>query len=145
MVLVSCKNNISNSNNMQSTGGEIRSGSVTSSKTSTPSNSTTTKSETTPSNISSKTSSSSSSIPSKDQMMIASIKELGKELDDNSTLEVSFDGMYVKLITDNTDKLMLFVDDSSYINVRVSNSAFNDYLENRYLNCYYKVKGLLSK
>lgn len=78
-------------------------------------------------------------------MMIASIKELGKELDDNSTLEVSFDGMYVKLITDNTDKLMLFVDDSSYINVRVSNSAFNDYLKNRYLNCYYKVKGLLSR
>lgn len=141
MVLVSCKNNISNSNNLQPTGGEISSGSVTSSKTSTPSNSTTTKSETTPSkstssNINSKTNSSSSSIPSKDQMMIASIKELGKELDDNSTLEVNFEGMYVKLITDNTDKLMLFVDDSSYINVRVPNSAFNDYLKNRYLNCY---------
>lgn len=150
MVLVSCKNNISNSNNTKPTGSEISSGSITSSKTSTPSNYTTTKSETTTSkstssNISSKTNSSSSSIPSKDQMMIASIKELGKELDDNSTLEVSFDGMYVKLITDNTDKLMLFVDDSSYINVRVSNSAFNDYLKNRYLNCYYKVKGLLSR
>lgn len=145
MVLVSCKNNISNSNNTKPTGSEISSELQTSSKTSTPSNYTTTKSETTSSkstssNISSKTNSSSSSIPSKDQMMIASIKELGKELDDNSTLEVSFDGMYVKLITDNTDKLMLFVDDSSYINVRVSNSAFNDYLKNRYLNSYYKVK-----
>ena len=53
--------------------------------------------------------------------------------------------MYVKLITDNTDKLMLFVDDSSYINVRVSNSTFNKYLKNRYLNCYYKVNGLLSR
>lgn len=47
MVLVSCKNNISNSNNLQPTGSEISSGSVPSSKTSTPSNSTTTKSETT--------------------------------------------------------------------------------------------------
>lgn len=62
-------------------------------------------------------------------MMIKNIEQLGKTLDDDSMLEVSFDGMHVKVITDNTDKLILFVDDSSYINVRVPNRAFNDYLK----------------
>lgn len=142
IALVSCKSN--NSSDL-TTVSEVSSETQTSSKISTPQNSTTTKGEisTTKTTSSITSSQTNSTTPSKD-LMIKNIKELGKTLDENSTLEVSFDGMYVKLITDNTDKLMLFVDDSSYINVRVSNSAFNDYLKNRYLNCYYKVEGLLS-
>ena len=143
IALASCKNNINSSN--LTTVSEVSSEPQASSEISTPQNSTITKGDTSTSEKTSSVTSSQTNLttPSKD-LMIKNIRELGKTLDDSSTLEVSFDAMYVKLITDNTDKLMLFVDDSSYINVRVSNSDFNDYLKNRYLNCYYKVEGLLS-
>lgn len=51
--------------------------------------------------------------------------------------------MYVKTISDNNDKLMLFVDETGYIYVRVNN--WTDYLKNRYYNCYYEVNGIISK
>lgn len=77
---------------------------------------------------------------------ISQIKEIGNDMvDGQEGVEVSFKANYVKLITDNTDRLMLFVDSKSYINVRVSSDQFNDYLKNRYLNCVYLVRGMVTK
>lgn len=102
------------------------------------------------SNISSSVSSSSSlsEKTSSEVKKVYSIKEvvsLGENLKEGEqTSLITFSGMYVKAITDNMDKLMLFVDEESYINVRVV-GGFNDFLKNRYLNCYYEVQGKVSK
>ena len=90
------------------------------------------------------TSSSSSSSIELQEKNIKQIRELGKNLNNGETLnEIIFKGMYVKTITDNNDKLMLFVDETGYIYVRVNN--WTDYLKNRYYNCYYEVNGIISK
>ena len=90
------------------------------------------------------TSSSSSSSIELQENNIKQIRELGKNLNNGETLnEIIFKGMYVKTITDNNDKLMLFVDETGYIYVRVNN--WTDYLKNRYYNCYYEVNGIISK
>lgn len=74
------------------------------------------------------------------------IQEYGTKLDNDTTSElVSFEAKYVKVMTDNNDKLMLFVDETSYIYVRVSNNDYKGYLENRYFDCDYYVEGYLSK
>ena len=97
------------------------------------------------SSVSSSSSSSSSSTSVElQEKNIQQIKELGKNLNNGETLnEIIFQGMYVKTITDNNDKLMLFVDETGYIYVRVSN--WSSYLDNRYYNCYYEVNGIISK
>lgn len=90
------------------------------------------------------TSSSGSSSVELQEKNIKQIKELGKNLNNGETLnKIVFKGMYVKTITDNNDKLMLFVDETGYIYVRVNN--WTDYLKNRYYNCYYEVNGIISK
>lgn len=90
------------------------------------------------------TSSSSSSSIELQEKNIKQIRELGKNLNNGETLnEIIFKGMYIKTITDNNDKLMLFVDETGYIYVRVNN--WTDYLKNRYYNCYYEVNGIISK
>lgn len=90
------------------------------------------------------TSSSSSTSIELQEKNIKQIKELGKNLNNGETLnEIIFKGMYVKTISDNNDKLMLFVDETGYIYVRVNN--WTDYLKNRYYNCYYEVNGIISK
>lgn len=102
------------------------------------------------SSSSSKTSS-TTTIPSSssDLNVNYSIKEIltmGSTLNEAELgIKVNFEGMYLKLITDNMDKLMLFADDSAYINVRVKSGDFTDYLKNRYLNCYYNVSGIITK
>ena len=61
--------------------------------------------------------------------------------------EVSFEGYYAKEITDNQDKLMLFVDETGYLYVRVKGGfqGNNEFLKNRYKKCLYKVNGRIQK
>lgn len=74
------------------------------------------------------------------------IQDNGKKLVNDTQGElISFEAKYVKVMTDNNDKLMMFVDETSYIYVRVSNNDYKGYLENRYLDCDYYVEGYLSK
>lgn len=72
---------------------------------------------------------------------IKQIYEVAKELSEGDVIEdIEFEGIYVKAITETNDKLMLFVDNDSYINVRVV-GGFDSFLKNRYLNCKYHVYG----
>ena len=61
--------------------------------------------------------------------------------------EVSFEGYYAKEITDNQDKLMLFVDETGYLYVIVKGGfqGNNEFLKNRYKKCLYKVNGRIQK
>lgn len=80
------------------------------------------------------------------EMSLNQIIQQGNALEENMQGDkVSFSAYYVKVMTDNNDKLMLFVDNSDYIYVRVANSDFKGYLENRYFNCLYNVKGTIVK
>lgn len=89
---------------------------------------------------------SSSSIDLEANYSIQEIITIGSSLNDGEEgIKVSFKGMYLKLITDNMDKLMLFADEDAYINVRVKSGDFTTYLKNRYLNCYYNVIGAITK
>lgn len=77
---------------------------------------------------------------------IKQINEIGNKLNNDETGEkVVFNATYVKVMTDNFDKLMLFVDETDYLYVRVPSSQYNDYLKNRYTNCLYEVIGNISK
>lgn len=144
LFVVGCSINNSsiNSDNIASS-NSISSNNVTSSNVSSISSSSASNSSSLSSSFNSTSSSSSSSIELQEKN-IKQIKELGKNLNNGETLnEIIFKGMYVKTITDNNDKLMLFVDDTGYIYVRVNN--WTDYLKNRYYNCYYEVNGIISK
>lgn len=78
-------------------------------------------------------------------LTINEVLSIGKSLAEGQQSEfVRFEGLYVKALTDNFDKLMLFVDEESYIFVRVD-GGFDDYLKNRYLSCRYLVEGKVSK
>ena len=77
---------------------------------------------------------------------IKQINEIGNKLNNDEIGEkVVFNATYVKVMTDNFDKLMLFVDETDYLYVRVPSSQYNDYLKNRYTNCLYEVIGNISK
>ena len=77
---------------------------------------------------------------------IKEILTIGSTLNEGEVgIKVNFEGMYLKLITDNMDKLMLFADDCAYINVRVKSGDFTTHLKKRYLNCYYNVLGNVTK
>lgn len=77
---------------------------------------------------------------------IKQINEIGNKLNNDEIGEkVVFNATYVKVMTDNFDKLMLFVDKADYLYVRVPSSQYNDYLKNRYTNCLYEVIGNISK
>ncbi len=76
---------------------------------------------------------------------IGEILALGENLSEGEMGEtISFKGMYLKALTHNNDKVMLFADQSDYLYVRVV-GGFNDFLKNRYLNCYYNVQGTITK
>ena len=107
---------------------------------------TTTKTSTKTTTINKTTTSSKTTTTTKvSSYSISDLKSLGASLkNDEYGIDVTFSGKYVKAITDNNDKLMLFIDEDDYILVRVV-GGFNDYLKNRYLNCEYKVKGTISK
>lgn len=92
---------------------------------------------------SSESSETSSSL--KEKLTINEILSLGEKFDEGEKSSlITFEGKYVKIITDNNDKLMLFVDNTDYVAVRVK-GGLNDYLDNRYLNCYYSVEGYITK
>lgn len=95
---------------------------------------------------SSNTSESSSSEETIKNYSIKQINEIGNKLNNDEIGEkVIFNATYVKMMTDNFDKLMLFVDETDYLYVRVPSSQYNDYLKNRYTNCLYEVIGNISK
>ena len=145
LFVVGCSiNNSSTSSDNIASSNSISSSSVTSSNVSSNiSSSSISSSSSLSSSLNSTSSSSSTSIELKEKN-IQQIKELGKNLNNGETLnEIIFKGMYVKTISDNNDKLMLFVDETGYIYVRVNN--WTDYLKNRYYNCYYEVNGIISK
>ena len=81
------------------------------------------------------------------QYTLKELKELGASLEEGQKGErVCFDAMYVKVATVDSDKLMLFVDDNSYLHVRVVGGfSGNSYLDNRYTFCDYHVTGTLQK
>lgn len=81
------------------------------------------------------------------QYTLKELKELGASLEEGQKGErVCFDAMYVKVATVDSDKLMLFVDDNSYLHVRVVGGfSSNSYLDNRYTFCDYHVTGTLQK
>lgn len=145
LFVVGCSiNNSSTSSDNIASSNSISSSSVTSSNVSSNiSSSSISSSSSLSSSLNSTSSSSSTSIELKEKN-IQQIKELGKNLNNGETLnEIIFKGMYVKTISDNNDKLMLFVDETGYIYVRVNN--WSKYLDNRYYNCYYEVNGIISK
>ena len=77
---------------------------------------------------------------------LAEINDIGKALENDTTgIKVKFNAMYVKTITDNNDHLMLFVDNDSYLCVRVESEYYTKHLQNRYKYCYYDVEGVVSK
>lgn len=138
LFVVGCSiNNSSTSSDNIASSNSISSNNVTSSNVLSISSSSASSSSSLSSSFNSTSSSSSSSIELQEKN-IKQIKELGKNLNNGETLnEIIFKGMYVKTISDNNDKLMLFVDETGYIYVRVNN--WTDYLKNRYYNCYYEV------
>ncbi len=76
---------------------------------------------------------------------IEEILAIGQSLEEGEEGEiVTFKGIYLKALTHNSDKLMLFADENHYLYVRVS-GGFDNFLKNRYLNCYYQVQGTVSK
>lgn len=90
----------------------------------------------------------SSSSDEQEYQTIAEIKSLGDKINEGQVGQsVSFKGLYAKEITDGSDKLMLFVDETGFIYVRVIGgfSGNNQFLKNRYKNCYYDVSGQISK
>lgn len=76
---------------------------------------------------------------------ISDIKLMGSSLEDGEKASVSFTGIYAKAITDNFDKLMLFVDESDFIYVRVSGGLtdINQFLKNKNFNYTYEISGLI--
>ena len=85
------------------------------------------------SSIVSSSSESSSSEETKQTLSIGEVLSLGQTLSEGEESEViKFECLYVKALTDNFDKLMLFVDNDNYVFVRVE-GGFDDYLKNRYL------------
>lgn len=77
---------------------------------------------------------------------IKEINEMGALLNEGETgNKVNFKGTYIKKISDNSDKIMLFADSQAYIYVRVPSSKWTDYLDNRYLDVSYDVTGTLTK
>lgn len=97
------------------------------------------------SSIVSSSSESSSSEETKQTLSIGEVLSLGQTLSEGEESEViKFEGLYVKALTDNFDKLMLFVDNDNYVFVRVE-GGFDDYLKNRYLSCRYTVEGNVTK
>ena len=144
LFVVGCSiNNGSTSSDNIASSNSISSNNVTSSNILSISSSNVSSSSSLSSSSNSTSSSSSTSIELKEKN-IQQIKELGKDLNNGETLnEIIFKGMYVKTISDNNDKLMLFVDETGYIYVRVNN--WSKYLDNRYYNCYYEVNGIISK
>ena len=115
-----------------------------SSITATPTTSSPLPSTTTPSSTSS---SSSTSGETQKTYTLQELRDLGSLLEEGGKGDrVTFDAMYVKVATVDNDKLMLFVDDSSYLHVRVVGGfTANSYLDSRYTNCYYRVTGTLQK
>lgn len=144
LFVVGCSiNNSSISSDNIASSNSISSNNVTSSNVLSISSSSASSSSSLSSSFNSTSSSSSSSVELQEKN-IKQIKELGKNLNNGEALnKIVFKGMYVKTITDNNDKLMLFVDETGYIYVRVNN--WTDYLKNRYYNCYYEVNGIISK
>lgn len=78
---------------------------------------------------------------------ISEIVELAASLeDDEEGPIVTFEGIYLRYVTHGSDKMMLFADATgeNYLYVRVE-GGFDNFLKNRYLNCYYRVKGKVKK
>ena len=122
--------------------------SVTPTSTKTSSETTTSTPKTTTSTPTSTKTSTSTITSTKEEKLytLSEIIEIGEVLDNNKTgIEVKFSALYVKKITDNNDILMLFVDDDSYLNLRVSQNQITEHIRNRYTYCYYNVTGIVSK
>lgn len=80
-------------------------------------------------------------------MNIAEINEYAATLEESQIgQKVTFNCVYLKKITDNTDKVMLVADDSdAYLYVRVSNGLWTTSMENNYLNYDYRITGNIMK
>lgn len=83
-------------------------------------------------------------LPQVEIASLSEIKQMENELAINEEKIIHFQAFYVKAITDNMDKLMLFVDDTGYITVRVI-GGFDTFLKNRYLNCKYDVLATIKR
>lgn len=76
---------------------------------------------------------------------ISDVLNLGKDLTEGNIGEqVTFTGVYVKMINFNFDHYMLFVDDNDYIYVYVNNNDYSK-LNNKYLKYSYTVSGTIKK
>lgn len=91
--------------------------------------------------------STSGDLESVNEKTISEIVEIAASLDEEEEGPlVSFEGIYLKYVTHGSDKMMLFADETeeNYLYVRVE-GGFDNFLKNRYLNCYYRVKGKVKK
>lgn len=150
LLLVGCSNSEVTSSSSYITPSTSEPGtSSVSSSLPTPSSSSSTSiepsSNTTSSSSSTSSSSTSSTTPTLETLSLKQIQERGISLKEGEKGErIEFNATYVKAVTDNQDKLMLFVEEGAYLYVRVS-GGFNDFLKNRYVNCDYHVIGTISK
>ncbi len=86
-----------------------------------------------------------SSIPNLSDNTIHSVLTIGEKLSEGELgNQVTFEGVYVKMVNFNFDHYMLFVDDTDYIYVYVNNSDYSK-VSNKYLKYSYSVSGMVKK